>query len=262
MSADVIRTSAAHSTDTPTAASPLKLVIYFTIIVTLIFYFFYKALNTRKLACILLLYIVCLNLTYSRDECRRPLKYYAYGGVLCRNYYRGGNCKNFKTFLAVNVNGVKATGSDNITYQRGSTLTICDPQDTRCYDSLTDSHEDYMGLVHRGDRCLYKSYIYSLHRENCNCLSTPIKRLVDGRYELILKFVDPSLTGRTFDIKLNKVTVLKDFRILRYTSINYKPLEAFIQFEVRDNRTTLILKGHPPSKIKKCKISLAFCRGD
>lgn len=204
----------------------------------------------------------CLGLTFAENECRKPNKYYAFGGVLCHNRLRGGNCANSKTFLAVNVNGAKVTGSDGITYQKGSTLKIMDPEDTRNYESLTDSHEDLLGLSHKGDRCLYTSYIYSKNKDNCNCLSTPIQKLRDGRYEVILKFVDPTKVGRTFDVKLNGITVLKEFRILRYTSVNYSPLEAIIQFEVQDDRKTLILRGHPPSKIKKCKILLSFCRGE
>lgn len=163
--------------------------------------------------------------------------------------------------MAVNVNGDKTTGSDGITYEKGSTLKIIDPEDTRNYESLTDSHEDLLGLSHAGDRCLYTSYIYSKDKDNCNCLSTPIQKLRDGRYEIILKFVDPTVNGRIFDVKLNGVEVLNEFRILRYTSVNYSPLEVIIPFEVRNNHTTLLLKGHSQTKIKKSKILLSFCRG-
>lgn len=241
--------------------STLQLLAYLLPLFTITFeHFFNKSFQMQTDH--IMIVADCLNMTFKAEECREPLKFYAYGGILCRNKLRGGFCKDTKTFLAVNVNGANTTGSDNIAYERGSKLIIFDEYDTRNYESLTKAHENLLGLSHKGDRCLFASYIYSIHRDNCRCLSTPIQKLVDGKYELILKFVDPTPTGRTFDVKMNGVTVLNEFRILRYTSVNYKPLEVSIKFEVKKNRTILYLKGHPPSKIKNCRFMLSFCRGE
>lgn len=160
---------------------------------------------------------------------------------------------------AVNVQGVKAVGSDGILYASGLTLKVIDPEGSRKSGRLSPFHLELLGLTHIGDKILYGSYLHSLPSTKPYCLSTPLRKLENGRYDLILKFMDSAEMGRTFDVKLNGITVLKDFRIVRYTGRNYRPLQVIIKFQVVGN--SLQIPDHPSSTIKDHQVLLSFCHG-
>lgn len=167
------------------------------------------------------------------------------------------------------MNGLRVIGNDSICYATPTSHQLLDPAKSRKSGKLVDFSLGYLKqrTTHSGNLELYSTFYHSDPSPYGPCLSVniPVER-VPGRYDLILKFLDDSDTGRTFDVKLNGITVLEEFNVLRYTNNDpIRPFDVTIRFDVGPGGRTgfrLNLKGLPQSEIKNNQIKLSFCTGN
>lgn len=207
---------------------------------------------------------------YIPQVCAVPGLYYSYGGVICQ--YKGelkGSCEQVRGVLGVNMGGETHTDRRGFKYYGWKHYTLG-------FEAGNNPHSMPMtaphGIPDKHDQTLYETMVTSEGGNYRRCTSfTKVPVEYDGFYALNIKTFEPttvslnSTSRRSFNVRLNNITVLKELDVWGVHRALNKATEFIVYFEIETVTGGQILKVEgedvrPPVIDRKVKIG--FCNSD
>lgn len=237
--------------------------------------------------------IACRDLKFRDGQCIRPNSFYAVGGAFCKKLLGGGSCNLKRVVLAVNLNGEEHISTNGITYSADKDVSFTDPRKIR----KTWVSPTVTGVSNE-DAELYKTHAYGYLKDyepvsqGDMCVTYKVSIGTDGEYELTIKtletwssekgkrvnfkkwlpwqitqekfltFLKENTSLKAFNIRLNRVTIMKEVDIIPLAGGKTVGVDLHLSFRVSNGAKLLHLMGHPDSHIPKGgEVDLGFCLG-
>lgn len=128
-----------------------------------------------------------MDSTFEQHQCRRINGMYSKAGVICRSYFKSGDCTIEKTLVAINFNGETAIDDYGIIHHGQSSVALVDKFNLAIAYNISESL-----ITTNIDHRIYSTGIYadSQKREPGRCISHSIIICEDGDYEFSFKTVE------------------------------------------------------------------------